>query len=154
MDKDIATWQCLVNKNSYCDQLRALFKEIDADHSELITIDEFEECLNNEHFQAYFAALELDPFDAWTLFKLLDLDESGQIEIDEFVTGCLHIKGEAKAIQLAKMDYETRETRRKLEQFMLRSDNQFRLIRNSLNIPSAARPSPHHKFKVSSVANA
>ena len=35
--------------------------------------------------QAYFEVLGLDVDDAWSFFKQLDLDEGGELEIEEFL---------------------------------------------------------------------
>jgi len=35
-------------------------------------------------------------------------EESGEITLDEFVTGCMQLHGPAKSLQLAKMSYENK----------------------------------------------
>ena len=42
-------------------------------------------------------------WDAWTFFKLLDQDAGGAIEIEEFLMGCLRLRGQARAMELAKI---------------------------------------------------
>lgn len=54
--------------------------------------------------------------DVWTLCILLDTDQSGTIDLEEFVSGCMQLHGPAKSMQLAKMSYENRVTRRALKQ--------------------------------------
>ena len=39
---------------------------------------------------------------------LLDSDQRGVIDLDEFVSGCLQLHGPAKSLQLAKMSYENK----------------------------------------------
>merc|ERR1712032_1524179 len=94
--------EALVNrKRMYTEKITQLFQNIDCDSSGEITIHELEECLQDDQAAAYFAALEVDVSDAWTLFKLIDNDESGVVELQEFVEGCLKLKGPAQAIDLA-----------------------------------------------------
>ena len=38
-----------------------------------------------------------------TFFKLLDEDAGGAIEIEEFLMGCLRLRGQARAMELAKI---------------------------------------------------
>merc|ERR1712048_972640 len=57
---------------------------------------------------AFFILLDVDPSDAYALFKLLDDDGSGTIDADEFVDGCLRLQGQAKSIDLAKVRHETK----------------------------------------------
>mmetsp|Transcript_118861 Transcript_118861/g.222189 ORF Transcript_118861/g.222189 Transcript_118861/m.222189 type:complete len:91 (-) Transcript_118861:130-402(-) len=42
------------------------------------------------------------------LFKLLDIDGSGAVGIEEFVIGCMRLKGSAKSIDLATLMYENK----------------------------------------------
>merc|ERR1712190_180155 len=52
-------------------------------------------------------ALEITAFDARSMFKLLDRDGSGLIDIDEFCDGCLRMKGEAKSFDIQCLIYES-----------------------------------------------
>jgi len=117
-DQDMVVQQQLSNRNMYVRKLKKLFKDIDADESQYITYTEFEHHLKDEKVQAYFASLELDTSDAWELFKLLDQNETHVIDVEEFVLGCLRLKGNAKAIDIAKVTYENRMTRKKLTTIM------------------------------------
>jgi hypothetical protein len=54
---------------------------------------DFEDRIDDERVKAWFKMLDMDVDDAWTLFQLLDRDETGLIEFDEFVNGCLHLQG-------------------------------------------------------------
>jgi len=117
-DKELATWSALSQHEKYARKLQLLFLEIDTDHSGLITKSELDNVLRQENFQAYFESLEIDTSDAWLLFKLLDSDRNGVLELEEFVSGCLQLKGQAKAIQCAKLECDNRQLRRMLEEFM------------------------------------
>ena len=43
---------------------------------------------------------------AWSFFKLLDLDSGGAVEIEEFLMGCLRLRGSARAIDIAKLIHD------------------------------------------------
>ena len=60
----------------------------------------FEEKINCPEVREYFESLGLDIWDAWSFFKLLDLDAGGEVEIDEFLMGCLRLRGAARAIDV------------------------------------------------------
>lgn len=63
----------------------------------------------------FFAMLGLDSSDAKTLFQLLDQDEEDEeVKIEEFVHGCLRLKGYAKSIDLAQGLYQLRAIMRDL----------------------------------------
>merc|ERR1711972_475313 len=91
-------------------------------------IKEFEEHLQDEAVEAYFASLELETTDAWTLFKLLDDDESHAIDAEEFVMGFLRLKGSARAIDVARLSHENKFLMNHLTKFMRYTEEQFDLL--------------------------
>eukprot|EP00930_Biecheleria_cincta_P001842 TRINITY_DN102933_c0_g1_i1.p1 TRINITY_DN102933_c0_g1~~TRINITY_DN102933_c0_g1_i1.p1 ORF type:complete len:634 (-),score=96.61 TRINITY_DN102933_c0_g1_i1:233-2134(-) len=108
-DKDIAIQAQLQQREEYLKQFRLIFKELDQDDSDQVTQDELESKFREDpRLLAYFDSLGINAADAWTLFKLLDIDYSGCIDIDEFAAGCLNLRGPAKAVQIAKMSYENK----------------------------------------------
>jgi len=110
--------QKLTEKTKFLRQIRILFLDIDVSMEGTITYHEFQKHLDDERVGAYFEALGLDPTDAWDLFKLLDTDSdasNGAIDCEEFVEGCLRLRGPAKAIDIAKLSYENTVTRSQLQ---------------------------------------
>eukprot|EP00929_Paragymnodinium_shiwhaense_P055441 TRINITY_DN27774_c0_g2_i1.p1 TRINITY_DN27774_c0_g2~~TRINITY_DN27774_c0_g2_i1.p1 ORF type:complete len:869 (+),score=111.53 TRINITY_DN27774_c0_g2_i1:147-2753(+) len=105
-------------KESYVARFKELFTDMDTDETGFVTLDEFEQMLGHEDMSAYFETLDLTMDNAWTLFKLLDKEERGYIKAEEFVEGCLRLRGQARAIDLNKMMYENRWIRNKLGRFM------------------------------------
>merc|ERR1712039_862314 len=57
---------------------------------------EFTTLLEDEGVQATFESLEIDCSLAWKLFASLDHDGSLHIERDEFISGCMRLRGAAK----------------------------------------------------------
>jgi len=100
-DPDMVIHSLIAEKKTYMDNLKKLFKNVDADKSGLVTIHEFETLMTDDALQAHFAAMEIEPDDAWTLFKLIDKDMTNCIDIDEFVLGCMRLRGAAKGIDVA-----------------------------------------------------
>merc|ERR1711988_321959 len=78
------------------------------------TWDNFVGQLDTPEMRAYFKAIDLDPSEARGLFRLLDMDDSGTINAEEFLNGCLRLRGPAKALDLALV---MREMRRMHSQF-------------------------------------
>eukprot|EP00931_Biecheleriopsis_adriatica_P035076 TRINITY_DN20213_c0_g1_i1.p1 TRINITY_DN20213_c0_g1~~TRINITY_DN20213_c0_g1_i1.p1 ORF type:complete len:566 (+),score=91.69 TRINITY_DN20213_c0_g1_i1:115-1812(+) len=115
-DKDLAVLLQMQNQKRYAAMIRQIFKEIDRDGSDEITLDEFEEHLKDERLSAFFHSVDIDVSDAWTLFSLIDGDRSGCIDIEEFVAGCIQLKGPAKAVHIAKIGYEQRVLRQLIKE--------------------------------------
>eukprot|EP00930_Biecheleria_cincta_P039029 TRINITY_DN26839_c0_g1_i1.p1 TRINITY_DN26839_c0_g1~~TRINITY_DN26839_c0_g1_i1.p1 ORF type:complete len:632 (+),score=107.81 TRINITY_DN26839_c0_g1_i1:54-1949(+) len=116
-DKEMATLAQLQNRRLYMDSIKKLFQEIDEDGSNEITIDELEQKLEEEAMKAFFDSINVDTQDAWLLFSLIDKDVSGSIDLEEFVTGCLSLKGSAKAIHIAKLSLENKGMKNTIDSF-------------------------------------
>eukprot|EP00747_Dinoflagellata_sp_TGD_P035795 gnl/TRDRNA2_/TRDRNA2_138084_c1_seq1.p1 gnl/TRDRNA2_/TRDRNA2_138084_c1~~gnl/TRDRNA2_/TRDRNA2_138084_c1_seq1.p1 ORF type:complete len:135 (-),score=25.91 gnl/TRDRNA2_/TRDRNA2_138084_c1_seq1:337-741(-) len=105
-------------KEKYVNDIIGLFRTIDSDSSGGISVEEFQAAIDEPAVSDYFAALEIDPLDALTLFKLLDYDGGGVIEASEFVDGCMRLKGQARSIDMALALYESRWIRERLTNFI------------------------------------
>jgi len=117
-DQDIVTQAMLADKKRYAKQLRDLFHEIDEDGSGNVTIVEFERHLNDSCIKAYFDALELDASDAYAFFRLMDQDMGDTIDLNEFVEGCMRLRGVAKGIDLHLLSNEQRKFVRRYDEDM------------------------------------
>eukprot|EP00747_Dinoflagellata_sp_TGD_P085867 gnl/TRDRNA2_/TRDRNA2_163048_c0_seq1.p1 gnl/TRDRNA2_/TRDRNA2_163048_c0~~gnl/TRDRNA2_/TRDRNA2_163048_c0_seq1.p1 ORF type:complete len:317 (+),score=47.48 gnl/TRDRNA2_/TRDRNA2_163048_c0_seq1:2-952(+) len=102
-DAELAIQSHIQHKKKYSERIRSLFSELDTDGSGALSVQEFKQHLNDPAVEACFATLDLDAADAWTLFQMLDTEDAGEIDIDQFVMGCLRIKGNAKSIDMAKL---------------------------------------------------
>ncbi|CAE7426688.1 CACNA1G [Symbiodinium natans] len=96
----------LKNKQAHIKKIRALFSCLGDDQTGIITFAMFEEKINSPAVKAYFEVLGLDVWDAWSFFKLLDLDDGGDVEIEEFLMGCLRLRGTARAIDVNKLIHD------------------------------------------------
>merc|ERR1711937_184734 len=66
---------------------------------------------------AHLRAIGLEVNEALGLFKLLDVDETNEVSIQEFVVGCMRLKGGAKSIDLATLMYENKRTMERFKTF-------------------------------------
>eukprot|EP00930_Biecheleria_cincta_P083986 TRINITY_DN73486_c0_g1_i1.p1 TRINITY_DN73486_c0_g1~~TRINITY_DN73486_c0_g1_i1.p1 ORF type:complete len:571 (-),score=99.33 TRINITY_DN73486_c0_g1_i1:268-1959(-) len=116
----------VASKNSKEDAIRArlrgkeqlikdfceIFKCIDDDGSGDVSAVEFEKQLEDEAFQAYLCHLDVTVDDAVEMFEALDTDKSGSISASEFVTGCMKLKGEARTIDVVRLDREIQSVKK------------------------------------------
>ncbi|OLQ08876.1 putative voltage-dependent R-type calcium channel subunit alpha-1E [Symbiodinium microadriaticum] len=96
----------LANKEAHVEKIRALFSKLGADRDGIITYSMFEEGVNSQAVVEYFETLGLDVWDAWSFFKLLDLDSGGAVEIEEFFKGCLRLRGQARGVDVGKLIHD------------------------------------------------
>eukprot|EP00435_Cladocopium_sp_Y103_P029854 s2779_g7.t1 len=82
------------------------FSQLGADDTGIITYDMLQEQFGTPAVREYFESLGLDISDAWSFFKLLDMDGGGAVEIEEFLMGCLRLRGNARAMDMAKLMFD------------------------------------------------
>jgi len=87
---------------------RQLFAQVDTTRSGTISWEQFEEALESEDMREVFKQLDLDVSEALGLFQLLDTDRTGNIDADEFISGCTRLRGPAKALDLNLLKMQTR----------------------------------------------
>lgn len=77
--------------------LRDFFEQSDEDGSGTLTSEEVQIAMENPENRKRLALMDLPIEEPSELFTLLDVDNSGEISIDEFISGCMRIKGTAKS---------------------------------------------------------
>lgn len=98
--------------------IKKFFETLDTDGSGAISIKELRSLDLHDELRHLLAALDMDCDDISMLFKLLDADGSESIDFDEFVAGCVRLKGQAKTFDLLALRYEHRWIGQQLAQFM------------------------------------
>ncbi|CAK9077161.1 Voltage-dependent L-type calcium channel subunit alpha-1D (CHCACHA1D) (Voltage-gated calcium channel subunit alpha Cav1.3) [Durusdinium trenchii] len=125
-DHEMVIQSILNNKDAHIEKIRMLFSEIDEDSSGVITYQMFERGIRSEEVKTYFESIDLDVWDVWTFFKLLDMDSGGAVEIEEFLMGCLRLRGNAKAMDIAKLCHD--------QSWLIREQARFwEFVENELN---------------------
>lgn len=87
-----------------------IFTATDLDGSQEITIEEFQEQLDTGLMHDYVEAIGIRHEELEHLYELLDQDDSGTVNAGEFVKGCLRLRGPARALDMAEMEYRMRES--------------------------------------------
>merc|ERR1711976_802505 len=77
----------------------AAFKD-DVDELGRITAQDFKRRVHCEGILQYFRSIDVDPSDAESLFKIFDAKHEGTVELVDVVSGCLSLRGPAKALSL------------------------------------------------------
>eukprot|EP00930_Biecheleria_cincta_P062901 TRINITY_DN48342_c0_g1_i1.p1 TRINITY_DN48342_c0_g1~~TRINITY_DN48342_c0_g1_i1.p1 ORF type:complete len:622 (+),score=119.50 TRINITY_DN48342_c0_g1_i1:29-1867(+) len=100
-DPDLQVHYITQKKMRLGDQMKDFFGRMDQNSSGTVTVAEFQEALSDPHMCAYFEALGMGIGEAWELFKLLDRDNSNAVETEEFVQGCIRLKGGSSTVDMA-----------------------------------------------------
>ena len=95
---------------AFLSDMRELFHEMNEDDSDNVTWFELQEYFKDARVMSYFQAQQIDVTDAAFIYKLLDVDRSGSISIEEFCLGCHRLRGAAKCLDVVHLLQETTET--------------------------------------------
>jgi len=96
-DRDLIIQRESAKVDSFISEMLDLWYEFDGSTSGRITWEQFTAYFSDSSVQAYLAAHNLETSHADMLFKLLDKDRTGDIDLDEFVLGLIRLRGDAKA---------------------------------------------------------
>merc|ERR1712079_468960 len=99
----------------YLEKVRTFFSEADADGSKTLSIHEFRKHLDDKNVCAYFHALGIDVSQAEQLFHLLDKDNSQTVSLNEFLAGCMRLRGHAKSLDVNMLLHQMRQLSKSVE---------------------------------------
>jgi len=91
-----------------------MFLDMDDDESGSINYSEMQSVMELQSVKACFTSMGLELSDVEKLFQLIDDDGSGDISIDEFLSGCLKLRGEARSFDVHSVLRETKRIERQL----------------------------------------
>merc|ERR1712107_797833 len=111
-DKDVLMRIERVRKRELMHSLKEVFEQLD-EGSGMVTYEDFTRLLEEPELVHIFAHLGLEVTEAVDLFEALDVDENQELEVQEFVVGCMQLRGQAKTVDVV---IQMRQTRRILTQ--------------------------------------
>lgn len=115
MDRDLVVEAQRKKVEEISNALRKVFVELDTDGSGEMSLAEFLSYCNEEDVKAYMESMELGVYEAEELFRLLDKHSSGSVSIEDFINGCIRVKGQAKCMDLMSIRDATARTNKKLD---------------------------------------
>merc|ERR1712048_273002 len=80
--------------------LGQLFDMVDINDSGSLSYGEIQDVYDEPKIQAFLKGLELHTDNAWTFFRMLVCEDEASIGLEEFVEGCMVLRGSAKQIDL------------------------------------------------------
>lgn len=106
----VSSWK--ENRENLAKDFERLFHNLADQRDGVIDLKALESDLKDTWIRDFFAALDVEPTDAFTLFKLLDISGDGVIDGAEFVEGCMKLRGGAKAIDVTATKWEVMRLQR------------------------------------------
>merc|ERR1711937_955764 len=126
----------LKDRKSFANQLKNVLRSIDKDGSGSISKHELLEHLQSAEFYAYLKTLDVTVSDAQGVFKLLDVNGAGEVNIDEYVLSLMRFQGSARAVDVATLLYEGKRNEARWNAYMDYIEEQFDALKVRLNVDS------------------
>lgn len=109
MDHEWKVQRDMEENKFHLEKLKELFMEIDTSSTGTISLQEFTTQMEREEVRFLFSVIGLDVSDAVAFFKLLDVDGSVSLEIDEFVMGCMRFRNNPSNVNIECSILETKQ---------------------------------------------
>jgi len=107
--------QCRKSRRE-ADEFRDLCKHLDEDDSGTISYAEFIESMQDDRMVAYMASVGLEVHDVELFFRIVtNAAHNEQITIDQFVEGCMSMRGQATGLDMQKSLFETSKLHMRLQ---------------------------------------
>jgi len=101
---------------------RELFTSEDGNLKETVNYEEFKDKLDTKGMKEFFKHINVDQSEAHGVFSLLDTDDNGTIQPDEFLHGCVRLRGPAKALDTAVIKEQVHRLSRLLKSHLRPAD--------------------------------
>eukprot|EP00931_Biecheleriopsis_adriatica_P042324 TRINITY_DN24120_c0_g1_i1.p1 TRINITY_DN24120_c0_g1~~TRINITY_DN24120_c0_g1_i1.p1 ORF type:complete len:325 (-),score=53.11 TRINITY_DN24120_c0_g1_i1:7-915(-) len=116
--RNVAVRREVTRSREYMKRLVDFFSSVDAEMDGQLSVEELLVLLHDESLSAYFRILEFqvdDMEEVEQFIRLLDVDESGTLSLEEFVKGCRKFKGPAQVTDVHQVFKETRHISKRLD---------------------------------------
>lgn len=110
LDDDLQLFmQSMENRKEWLNGIEKLFNAITPEDEEVFTVANLKDRIKDIHLQSMFEkfGLDVEVENAQGLFQLLDLDENGAVDLDEFALGVQMLHGGARSIDVARLRHST-----------------------------------------------
>merc|ERR1712232_172469 len=100
------------------EDFRSLCNQLDTDGSGTITLEEFVASMQDERMVSYMASVGLEVHDVEFFFRLIagpTKHEELEIDLEDFVAGCMSMKGPASGLDMQRELFETTRLHKQLK---------------------------------------
>jgi len=147
VDADLVITDQLDDEGSAISKLNGLLQESDDTGTGHVTRETFEAKLGSPEFRAQLKLLDLNIFDAQSVFKLVVDDNGGEVPIEDVVYGLMRLRGSARSMDMATVLYENKRLLTKLGSFMKVTDENFQGLHTAISSGMPLPPRGAHHMR-------
>mmetsp|Transcript_39869 Transcript_39869/g.110819 ORF Transcript_39869/g.110819 Transcript_39869/m.110819 type:complete len:429 (+) Transcript_39869:1637-2923(+) len=114
-DRDLAVEDLTEKRTAMEEEVAELFVTIAPEGADSVSMEDFSCALADERIKSRFEALEISATKVNALFCMLDKNSNGVLEKKEFISACMQLQGNAKALDLAELDMRSKLLSEKLD---------------------------------------
>jgi hypothetical protein len=94
-----------------------VFKKIDTDGNQDLSLMEWSSFIQSDLGKEFLTLYKVEPLQAEHMFHLLDIDDSHQIHVEDFVMGFMQLQGAASSLEQHETEMEIRRQTQLLRKF-------------------------------------
>jgi len=98
------------------DRLRKVLRDADEDGSGSLSQEEFVTALSDPEISNQLRLIDFPVDDPTEVFMLLDTQSDGELDTEEFLHGCMRLKGPAKSKDLLEVQIHVNQLAKKIEE--------------------------------------
>ena len=136
LDRDLMARFEMDRRQLDMEKLGNIFATVDVSNTGKISYDEFLVHMDSSEVKALFKVLGLDVSDVCSFFEALDVGGRGEVNLSEFVMGCLNLRGSAKTLDIATLMRENKRTTERAEVQARRLEKQLKALERRLPPPA------------------
>jgi len=142
-DSHAAMMEAMRADDTYREDVKRLFAQLDSDGNGGVTWDEFHQELKKPQVQAYFESLDIDVRHAERLFKALAGADDSRLSAEDFLQGCLKIHGDVRRQDMLALMKHVHTYIMQMQCFMQFVDDSMQRLysHGSAGLPRASRSS-------------
>lgn len=141
VDKDLVIRREIARNESQNKQIKQLFMYANSNRDGTLSVTELEAFLSSPERCAMLSLLQMDVSEARGLFELMDVHETGKVELEAYVDAVLRLRGTAKGCDTALLLFEHKRLMIRLASFMSYTSDSFCWLFKQMNVeaPSLER---------------
>jgi len=130
-DRELVVQEQMEFRAEFQHTMEQIFYELDANGSGELNFDEFESYMEDANIKAFLSTCQLDIAQVRLMFKLLDTDGTGSVDLDEFITGCFRLRGGATSLDVAFLSHKVEEVQKDIA-----------VVQDSMGVPKVLAERP------------